>query len=507
MAEKTGLVYIIGAGPGDEGLVTLKALDRISRADVIVYDRLVNPGILKYAQKDAELINVGKMPDDHPVPQGQINAILVDHALKGKRVARVKGGDPFVFGRGGEEAQALLQQGIAFEIIPGITSAVSVPAYAGIPVTHREYASSFHVVTGHESADKSDFAANYKALAAVEGTLVFLMGVKNLREITEKLVENGKAVTTPVAVIERGTTENQRVVTGNLSNITDIVKEAGIQSPAVTVVGDVVSLREELNWFPKGKLAGRRVVVTRTREQASKLSEKIKELGGTALEFPTIKITPPVDLEAVDQAISSVKDYQWLVFTSDNGVRSFLSRMKTLELDIRHLFGLKIAVVGPGTRDALWEAGLKADYMPNAYTVEALAKGLLERVAAHERVLLARSQQANPVLPELLSSQQISYMDLAVYQTLPDTTDRQDLIAELGKKQIDYITFTSSSTVLSFVSLLGKENLKLLEGVGLVCIGPVTERTAQEEGLKVAATANAYTIDGLVDKLIELTEG
>lgn len=502
MAEK-GKVYITGVGPGDYRLLTLKSLECIEKADVIVYDRLISDKILSFAKEGAELIYVGKKSDYHAVPQERINELIATKALEGKIVARVKGGDPFVFGRGGEEAECLYEHGIEFEIVPGVTSAVSVPAYAGIPVTHRDCSSSLHIITGHERPDKTENVIDYEILAKVEGTLVFLMGVENLQDICVNLVKNGKNGTTPVAVIENGATNHQRVVTGALESIVELVKNTGIKPPAVTVIGEVVNLREKLNWFPKGKLAGKRIVVTRAREQASMLSEKIVELGGEAIEFPTIRIAKLEDFHQFDAVLANIASYAWLVFTSVNGVRAFFKRMKDQRIDIRSLFGKKLCAIGEATRKEMNELGFNVDYVPAQYTTDELLKDLLEMVKPGERVLLARADIANPELASGLSAKGILVDDLTVYRTLPETAAKERITRLLDGKKIDFITFTSSSTVKNFLAIVGAENIKKLSNIKIACIGPVTAATAKELGLHVTAVADIYTIDGLVAKLVQ----
>ncbi len=502
-----GKVYIIGAGPGDYKLVTLKAIECIKMADVIVYDRLVAGKILGFAKENAELIYVGKMPDLHAVPQDGINEILVKKAQEGKLVARVKGGDPFVFGRGGEEVESLYENDIEFEIVPGITSSIAVPAYAGIPVTHRDYCSSLHIITGHERPDKDNSLLDYGLLAKITGTLVFLMGVKNLGEICANLIENGKNPKTPAAVIEKGTTSEQRTAVGVLEDIAGKVKEQGIKSPAVTVIGDVVSLKNKMEWFPKGRLAGKKVLVTRAREQASKLVEKIEEFGGEAIEIPSIKIEKLESFEKFDQALDKLNDYNWLVFTSVNGVKAFFDRMKYKCVDIRNLYGVKLCAVGKATGEELKRLGLTVDYMPEKYTTDELLKGLLEILNPGEKVLLARADIANPDLYKGLMENGINADDLVVYRTILD--DRCLGYAEnmLQDGKVDFITFTSSSTVSNFVSIIGMENLKILDKSKVVCIGPVTSSAAEEFGIKVSGVADEYTIDGLLKKLLEISEG
>ncbi len=499
-----GKVYIMGVGPGDYRLMTLKAADCIREADVIVYDRLINNKIVSYARPEAELVYVGKLPDCHAVPQEEINEILVKKALEGKTVARVKGGDPFVFGRGGEEAEALWAKGIEFEIIPGVTSAIAVPAYAGIPVTHRDFCSSLHIITGHERPGKSDSAIDYKLLAQVEGTLIFLMGVKSLPEITRRLMDSGKDGRTPAAVIEKGTTARQRIVAGTLEDIAGRVAEAGIESPAVTVIGKVVALREKIHWFPKGRLAGKRVIVTRPKGQASKLAKRIEELGGEALEFPVVGIAEPPSFRQLDAALERIKSFQWLVFTSVNGVDAFFSRMKAGRTDIRVLSGIKHAVVGEATAEALFGYGILADYVPEKYTAEDLAEGLAKIIPCGEKVLVVRAEEAGSELREVFQNKGIGFEEAVAYRTVYECTAAEELLDTIKEGKADYLTFTSSSAVTSFMSAIGAENLKELAKIRIACIGPVTARTAENAGMTVAATAAEHTINGLVDTLATL---
>ena len=501
---KTGKVYITGVGPGDYGLITVKAKKYIEKAEVIVYDRLVDSRILKFARKDAELIYVGKMPDCHIVPQDNINEILVQKALEGKMVVRVKGGDPFVFGRGGEEAERLYKAGIPFEVIPGITSAIAVPAYAGIPVTHRDYCSSFHIITGHENPDKEESSINYKELAKVEGTLVFLMGVKGLQSICENLINHGKPANTPAAIIERGTTSEQRVVRGTLKDIWSKAASESIKSPAVTVIGHVAELRDKLAWFEKAPLSGKRVVVTRTREQAGRLVELIEDNGGEAIEIPTIKIMPPDSFEEFDSVLSKINTFNYIVFTSANGVEAFLGRMKHNRMDIRSLYGIKLCAIGSATEACLNEAGLNAYFVPVEYTTEKLLEGLLKFIVPGDNVLLARADIASPGLAEGLKASGVEIYELTAYRTMMDDSCRERLIELLEEERIDALTFASSSTVTNFVSLIGKENICRLSGIKTVCIGPVTEKTARDAGINVTATADECTIEGVVQKLIQV---
>ncbi len=504
--DNAGKVYILGAGPGDYKLMTLKAAACIGKADIIVYDRLVSPKVLEFARVDAERIYVGKEPGCHVATQEEINAILIEKALAGKTVARVKGGDPFVFGRGGEEAQALRAQGIPFEIIPGVTSAIAVPAYAGIPVTHRDFCASLHIITGHERPGKENSALDYGLMARMEGTLVFLMGVKGLPEIAGGLIAGGKDKNTPAAVIEKGTTAEQRVVIGTLEDIAHKVADAGIKSPAITVIGRVVALQEEIDWFPSGPLSGIRVMVTRSRDKASQLVSRIEELGGEALEFPMIQIVEPLSFSSLDEALTEIKTFHWLVFTSPNGVTAFFNRMKSKQMDIRALAGLQIAAVGRATEEVLRDLGLYVDYVPGKYTTGELADGLVDRVKEGERVLLARAEIAGQELTEALIQRNIDFVDTVVYRTVPDIRSKNQILDLILKGKVDFLTFTSASTVQNFMAVIGPETKEGLSRTKVVCIGPITAKAALDAGLFVAATADTHTIEGLVNTLIEMVE-
>jgi uroporphyrinogen III methyltransferase/synthase len=503
---KKGIVYIIGVGPGDYKLLTLKAVECIKKADVLVYDRLINKKVFSFAHENVELINVGKMPDNHAVPQERINEILVEQAKMGKVVARIKGGDPFVFGRGGEECLYLREHGIVYEVVPGVTSAISVPAYAGIPVTHRDFCSSLHIITGHENPNKEDSSVDFEVLSKINGTLVFLMGVKNLEGICTNLVKNGKSENTPVAVIERGTSSKQRVVIGNLNNIFQKILNKNIKSPAITVVGEVVTLKEKLEWFNKKPLFGKRIVVTRAREQASKLVEKIEELGGEAIEFPVIKIENPESYNEFDRALDNIRDYKWLVFTSVNGVWAFFDRMKIKNIDIRNLCDLNICAVGEATEKELNARGLLVDYVPEKYTTEELLCGIKPLIKKDEKVLLARADIASVELSEGLLRAGISFDDVTVYRTSIQNTDKEEVVGLFEQEGIDYITFASSSTVTNFVSIVGKEILEDINRKGrtkFVSIGPVTSKTLESYGVVNYICPKKYTIDAMLEIIVE----
>lgn len=496
-----GKVYLIGAGPGDTKLITVKGLECIQKADVIVYDRLANPRLLRYRRADAELIYVGKSPDRHTLTQEEINRVLVEEGLKGKIVARLKGGDPYVFGRGGEEGEELRKAGVAFEEVPGITSAISVPAYAGIPITHRDFTASFTVVTGHEEPGKETSNINWSRLAMDPGTLVFLMGVGNLPQIVENLVRHGKDANTPIALIRWGTRPEQRVVTGVLSNIVEEVQKAGLTSPAIIIIGQVVTLRDTLRWFEDKPLFGKRVLVTRSREQASVLSEKLEDLGAEAWEYPTISIQEPDDLATLDQAVQTAGTYNWIIFTSVNGVKAFFARLKAQRLDIRTLKDAKICAIGPKTAAELEERGLLVEVMPEVFRAEAVVDALKDCIQPGDKVLLPRADLARQVLVDSLLQLGAEVNEVIAYQTvLADETDTQLLLEKLQAREIHVLTFTSSSTVTNFLQLIG-EHRALLDGITVACIGPITAETAEKNGLHVDICAEKYTIDGLVDAI------
>lgn len=501
---KKGVVYLIGAGPGDPKLITVKGLECIKKADVVVYDRLANPKLLHEARPDAEYIFVGKSPERHAMRQEQINQLLVDLALDGKIVARLKGGDPFVFGRGGEEAELLVENQVDFEIVPGITSAISVPAYAGIPVTHRDFTATFTVITGHEDPTKDDTKIQWDSLATRDGTLVFLMGMENLPRIVSRLITNGKKSTTPVAVIRWGTRPEQEAVTGTLETIEEIVNQAGLTSPAIIIVGEVVTLREKLAWFEKKPLFGKRILVTRSREQASVLSEKIEALGGEAWEFPTIDIKEPEDFSAMDQAIQNLENYQWIIFTSVNGVKYFFARLNSLNTDIRKMTGVKLCAIGPKTKEELENRGMQVTYIPSEYQAEAIVEGLQSQLNRGDKILLPRADIARKVLPEELVKLGCLVDDVVAYHTVRGTGNIELLVDLFEQDMIHGITFTSSSTVHNLVELIGKDRVyDLVKNSAIFSIGPITSETAEKLDLNVDITAKEFTIDGLVDAITD----
>lgn len=505
MNNNKGTVYLIGAGPGDPGLITVKGLECIKEADVIVYDRLAGPRLLEQRRPDAECIFVGKQPDRHTLIQDEINKLLVEKALQGLTVARLKGGDPFVFGRGGEEAEELARHGIPFEIIPGITSAIAVPAYAGIPVTHRDFTSSLAIITGNEDPLKRTSNINWSQIATGAGTLIFLMGMSNLPAIAQKLIEHGRSPQTPVALIRWGTRPEQKTLVGNLHNIAALAVEKNFKNPAIIIVGEVVKLRERLRWFENKPLFGKRILVTRSREQASALSRSIERLGGEPVEFPTISITEPVDYAPLDRAIGNLSLYKWIIFTSINGVRAFFNRVRYLNGDIRDLKGIKLCAIGPQTAKTLQAMALQVDYIPAEYRAEAIVAGLRDSIKAGDRVLLPRADIARQLLPEALSELGAVVDEVTAYRTVAGSGNAPVIREMLAGGEIDIITFTSSSTVRNFVNLLGAggDPKGLLGQARVACIGPVTARTAGELGLPVDITAQEYTIAGLLKAILD----
>lgn len=502
----SGMVYLVGAGPGDYRLISVKACDCLKMADVVVYDRLADERILRYAPAEAEYIYVGKASSRHTMKQGDINQLLVDKAKAGKCVVRLKGGDPFVFGRGGEEALLLEENGLPFEIVPGITSAIAVPAYAGIPVTHRAVATSFAVVTGHEDPSKGESNMRWDKLATGVDTLVFLMGVANLPHITAELVKNGRPADTPAAVIRWGTKPEQRVLMTTVGKAAADVAQAGLKPPAIFIVGEVVKLREKLAWFDRPSthpLFGRTVLVTRARAQASKLTTQLEALGARCIELPAIRLTDPADhFEAVDAAIRRLASYDWIIFTSTNGVDRFFSRLLAAKKDARDLAHTKLAAIGRATAARLQNYGLVADVVPAEFRAEGILAALKNELTPGERVLIPRAQEARELLPESLRAYGATADVAPVYQTVTADTDAGPVKKMLADGEVDFVTFTSSSTVTNLVKLLG--DASLLWTAKAVCIGPVTEKTCRTNGIEPAAVAEEYTIEGLVAVLTAL---
>lgn len=499
------MVYLVGAGPGDPGLITQRGLELIRRAQCLVYDYLANPALLQEADPRAELIYVGKKGGEHTLPQEEINRLLVARARAGKLVVRLKGGDPYLFGRGGEEAEELARAGIPFETVPGVSSALAVPAYAGIPLTHRRHASLVSFITGHEDPTKPASAIPWGMLAQSPGTLVFLMGVKNLPEISRQLIAGGKDPATPVAVIHRGTTPSQRTVVGTLRDIAAKVQEAGLTAPAIIVVGHVVELRPYLNWFETRPLWGRRIVVTRTRRQASAFSALLREYGAVCLEAPTIEIGPPDDdYAALDQALARLEAYQWLVFTSPNGVEAFFGRLFAQGRDLRALGNCRLAAIGVATAQVLKRCGLIADVIPKDFRAEALAASLIPLISPGDRILLPRAQEAREVLPQELSKCGALVEVVPSYKTRPASQLPAETAAALEAGEVDVLTFTSSSTATNFARLVGPERFRALgEKTLIAAIGPITAQTLANLGLAVQIQPQTYTIPALAAAIVD----
>jgi len=505
--KSKGTVYLVGAGPGDAGLLTLRGAELLRRADVVIYDVLANPELLRLAPRTAEFIPRGSRTSDKALTQDQLNALMISKASEGKCVVRLKGGDPYIFGRGGEEAEELAAANIPFEVVPGVSSIVAAPNYAGIPLTHRGVASTFTVLTGHEDPDKETSDLNYEELARIPGTKVVLMGLKRLREVTESLVAHGLSPETPVAIVHRGTTGAQHSVAGTLATIADVAAKEKISAPAITIIGDVVKLRETLNWFESRPLFGQRIVVTRTREQASQLSKQLHDLGAEVLEIPTIKIVPPSEdrrQELID-ALLELNSYNWLVFTSPNGVTAFFDLFFKRFQDLRDIGGARIAAIGPATAAKLKELHLQVDLMPD----EALAAKIATAFDKFEtvenlKICLLRAEVANSDLPKALEELGAIVDDIPVYKTVPETDDLNGAAANLTDGGTDWITFTSASTVEHFHARFDLSKLlKQFPQAKLVSIGPETSKALRALGLEPTVEAKEHSIEGVVQALVK----
>jgi uroporphyrinogen III methyltransferase/synthase len=500
------VIYLVGSGPGDPGLFTLKGLGCIREADAIVYDRLAPEVLLEHAKPGAELIYVGKKPGNPSMTQEEINGLLVELGRAGKTVVRLKGGDPYVFGRGGEEALTLVEGGIPFEVVPGVTSGIAAPAYAGIPVTHRGISASVAFVTGHEDPAKDGSDADWNRIANGADTLVLYMGVGRLREISSELIFAGRRPDTPVAVVRWGTVLEQHTVTGTLEDIADKVVKANLKPPAITVVGGVVSLREAgLDWYERRPLFGRHIVVTRARAQAGELSAELKKLGAEVLEFPTIEIHPPEDFGPLDAAIRDLDSFAWLIFTSVNGVEAFMARLAHHELDLRAVpRGAKIAAIGSATAQRIREIGLRVDVVPREFRAEALIEEVTGDSLAGRRILIPRARAAREILPEKLREAGAEVVVAPAYESVPSSGGKDELAKGLGAGQVDCVTFTASSTVENFIRAFGaKAATRLLAGTRVACIGPITADTARKHGIRVDVEAREYTISGLIEAVVD----
>lgn len=496
----TGKVYLVGAGPGDYRLISVRAQELVKTADAIVYDRLADDRLLRRARADAELIYVGKASSRHTMRQEEISRLLVDKAKEGKTVVRLKGGDPFVFGRGGEEALLLFEHQVPFEVVPGVTSAISVPAYAGIPVTHRNVATSFAVVTGHEDPTKAQSSMRWDKLALAVDTLVFLMGVENLPHITEKLVENGKSPDTPAAIVRWGTKPEQSTLVTTLGRAAEDARRQSIKPPAIFIVGDVVNLREKLAWFDNRPLFGKTVLVTRARDQASLLTERLEALGASCIEAPAIRIAPPDDYGPLDAAIAAIETYQWTIFTSPNGVDRFFARLLEKGRDSRAFGGGKIAAIGVSTAKRLRAYGLVADVVPVEFKAEGILAALEGKLSPGDKILIPRASEARAILPEKLREMGAAVDVVPAYRTLIGDVDEKRLAEKLQAGEIDLITFTSSSTVTNLLHLLGG-GAEQIRRAKVACIGPITGKTCIDRGIEPDIMAKEYTIAGLAEAI------
>lgn len=490
---QSGKVYLIGAGPGDTGLITMKGIEALKEADVVVYDHLASSSLLNETKDAAEWIDAGKFAGNHRMKQSEIEQLLIEKAMAGHVVARLKGGDPFIFGRGGEEALALTAAGIDYEVIPGVSSVYSAPAYAGIPITHRGKASSFHVITGHEDPAKGESSLDYDILAREEGTLVFLMGLSRLRQISDQLIEKGKDARTPAAVIASGTTARQRCVIADLSRIAETAEEASIQPPAILVVGDVVNLKEAVDWQQPGPLSGRKILVTATEIIARPLAEHIRRLGGEPVVMSLIGVKGQ-EMSSIKAVLTS-PGKRWLVFTSRNGVRFFFEQMKKEQVDIRSLGDSRIAVMGAGTRKELENWGCYADLVPEQSCSESLAKALCAHAEPDEAICLFRAEEASDVLTKRLWEKQYRVVDIPTYRT-EIMWKKRELLREM-LEDVDAVTFCSASAVSAFVQMTEGHDLV----AKTICIGPVTAQAAKKAGLHIDKVAEQYDLEGLTEAL------
>lgn len=500
MSRQKGICYLAGAGPGDPGLLTLKARECIERAEVIVYDYLCNAGILKWASPRAEIIFGGKKHGDHTFSQQEINALLIEKTKSGKCVVRLKGGDPFLFGRGGEEAEALADAGLDFEIVPGVSSALAGPAYAGIPVTHREHASQLTIFTGHECPAKPESLVDYKAIATQPGTKVMLMGVKQIGKITQALMKHGADPEMPVALVRWATTGRQRTITGRLRDIAQTVAETKFNPPAVAIFGEVVAIRKKLNWFEKRPLFGRRIVVTRTRKQAGELSSRLQALGADVFELPTIRIEPPGDLPGFGQLVQEAHTYDWIVFTSANGVEAFFTMFYKIYDDAREIGGARIAAIGPTTAQRVKDFHLKVNLQPDESVGEAVVRAFQKQGSVeNEKILLVGPEVTRDVIAKGLGGAGAIVDEAVAYRTAPETADVSGGMARFKAGGADLITFASSSAAENFMAL----KLPLPAGLKTASIGPVTSKTMRTLGLRVDIEAKQHDIPGLTKAIRE----
>ncbi len=499
---RLGKVYLVGAGPGDPGLITVKGLDCLRGADVVIYDRLINESLLRETRPKTERIYVGKATDQASWRQEDINRLLLEKAREGKVIVRLKGGDPFVFGRGGEEAEFLAMNRIPFEVVPGVSSALAVPAYAGIPVTDRRFASSFTVITGHKAHDKSNASITWHELRNGRDTVVILMGMANLAKVIEEVLEGNRPPNTPVAVISNGTSHRQRVVTGTLRDIMAKVESERIHPPAVVVVGEVARLREHLCWFDNRPLFGKRILIIGGLPQTTQLGQLLRGCGAVSMELPVFEIERAPNPRELDEAILNLKDYHWLIFTSTNGVDAFFQRLSAQNRDARVLVHLRLGVIGPTTAKALEERGLRADYIPPNYSIKGFLAGLKGQDMAGSRVLLPRSDTAGKKLAAGLARLGAEVREVVAYRSIPNVMAITEIKHMLLSGEIDLVTFTSPSTVPYAAAALDQDRRTFDRGL-VACIGPKTAAAARKAGLRVDIVAPKHTIPGLVDAMEE----
>lgn len=503
-----GKVYLVGAGPGDIGLLTIKGLKCLQKAEVVIYDFHLNAQVLNYINHNAEFIYAGKRGGHHTLTQEEINSILVHKAKEGKTICRLKGGDPFVFGRGGEEAEVLSKEGIEFEVVPGVSSAIAAPAYAGIPLTHRLYSSSFAVLPGYEDITKKESNIDWPNIATGIGTLVFLMAVKNIDVICNKLIENGRSPETPVAVIRWGTRPDQTTVISKLREISSVIKANEIKPPAVMVVGEVVKLRDSLQWYEKKQMFGWRILVTREHSEGFELLE---ELGAEIIEFPTIKIVPPMNYDDLDKSIDQIETYHWLIFTSRNGVKYFFQRFFEKERDIRDMKGIKICAIGTKTADEIRKYGLRIDLIPEEFKAEGLIKSFVKaaentsgsKALKGKKFLLPRAELAREIFPDKVRELGGEIEVPVTYRTVKPESHGKRLKRFLKEGKVSIATFTSASTFNNFLEIMGKDADELLKGIAIAAIGPVTAKAIEKAGLNVHIMPEKSTIEAMVQEIIK----
>ena len=493
-----GKCYLVGAGPGDPGLLTVKGRACLEKADVLIYDALSSSEFLQWTPKDCEKIFAGKRAADHAIPQEEINALIVEKAKEGKTVVRLKGGDPMIFGRGGEEAAELAEAGVPFEIVPGISSAIGGPAYAGIPVTHRDHCSQLTLFTGHEDPTKDESSLDYAHLAATPGTKVFLMGVARMREITAELIKHGADPETPMALVRWATTSRQETLVGTLGTISDLVERKKFKSPAVAIIGDVVKEREKISWFEDRPLLGKRVVVTRTREQAGELSERLRDLGAEVIELPTIRIEHPDDMPAFAESVTHAHNYDWLIFTSPNGVQRFFDAFFLAYKDARSLGGGRIAAIGPATAKKIAEYRFTTDLLPEKFVAEGLVAALKKEQVENQTMLWIKAEETRDLVSDELTKAGAIVDQCIAYQTVPETADPTGAAALFEEEGADFVTFTSASTVTNFLAM----GLTWPEGCQTASIGPITSQALQAKGMEVGIEATKSDLDSLVEAIV-----